>query len=463
MAMTEIDLHNWAKWDAEHGGKAAVLAALDKMDLKDPKQKAILKQRYKDLKRIGPEGRAEYARLHQHGKDTGIHKYLYHRFKMEKITGESSGMSRLSLATAPTGDEIDLDWSAWNEAHRGEVKRARGAARRNGVSLKERAAKPGHFRAKAIMAAKSGDMKAAKKFQAKYVAKRARRMSKPAAARPATTTPPAVHSAPKPPPTRPRRVPKSKRTQALAIRAHAAAQRANRDLSNGSGSEVDLGFRYRHGWIKIGPDVGSENAGMKGAVDAVHSRKAKWEQGKSEGAADAKAGKRAKVDAADTSLYAMGYQRGYTEAQSSSNSKAVAQEFKVSVDNKREMAKKMRRIAAKDAKPSEARKILGALKASMDTDPYGHEGLGAKVGKANASVRKPGDPFRIDPATEKSWIEQRDPTTMMGKPRGPKPTEAEIAAMVKRWQNATTPKKKSKAKDLLARLKADQPVIGTWL
>ena len=328
------------------------------------------------------------------------------------------------LATGVSGHEIDLDWSAWNAAHKGQQRTNRAA--KNGAprseirnfkksaglkgaglgpkaqaALQARAAAPGdHFRAKAILAAESGNKALAAKYTAQMVAKRAAelkargskakpfdptaprrapRQSPPAAARVVTHTPaPPVKSVPKPPPTRPKRVPAKYRTQAMNTKAHAAALR--KDFSSLSREEmIDLAFRYRHGWIKIGSaadvdpaptkradtlmgttrsvltdaqktamDKRYSNRGMKAAQKASRSAKDTWQAGHDAGYNDAKAGKSPSVgpDAAD--MHSLGYQRGYAKFHEEQTHKATSEELTAAVKRRESARKVAKRIKRKE-------------------------------------------------------------------------------------------------------------------
>lgn len=215
------------------------------------------------------------------------------------------------LATGLSGHEIDLDWANWDAAHKGQQRTKKATAtgavtrkeiksfkRDNGLkgsglgtgaqaALKAKAALPGHFRAKAILAAQQGDTKAAKKFEALHLRAAAMRgkskaqvrgVPKPKAAKKAGVTHPAMlahrfpaKSTTSTTPTRkkdPRRIPAKYRAQAEVAAHHAAAMKQNLALSStGALSEVDLGFHFKHGWIPI-DNVGRERLkAFEGAKD----------------------------------------------------------------------------------------------------------------------------------------------------------------------------------------------------
>lgn len=130
-----------------------------------------------------------------------------------------------SLSTPVKDSDIDLDWSAYNSGRKraprpphpagfhsnNPVKpkvvkafrkstgvKSLGSAHGQAV-LAKRASSPGHFRAKAILAAQTGNMGAARKFAAKSAAAHKARVGTARVVKPAAARPPAAHfAAPKP-------------------------------------------------------------------------------------------------------------------------------------------------------------------------------------------------------------------------------------------------------------------------
>lgn len=307
---------------------------------------------------------------------------------------------KADLAVGVSGNEIDLDWSKWNAEHKGE--RRAGISRREvrnfkkfaGVkgksssaavrsALEARAAKPGHFRAKAILAAENGNIAAARKYQAKRVARlaRQRRASAPAKAptrAPATSTP-KVRSAPPAPPTRrPARARKTGvkrrfRAAAMAASAHAAAIRKDRGLSRDERStDVDLAlgkhFRYRHGWIKIGSEGDNPHAGADAAKAAVRKQRETWQASYDKGYADAKAGK-APGDVGSGGMDTMGYQRGYAKFHEESRKGVTSEELTRAVEAQKRVRQAQKRIAAKENYTARQDSFLGRLKSGSSIIP----------------------------------------------------------------------------------------------
>jgi hypothetical protein len=386
------------------------------------------------------------------------------------------------LANASTGTEIDLDWSDWNKAHKGQPRKAgvskqvvKGFKKSAGLKgsafgskavavAQKRVAKPGdHFRAKALLAAQNGDVASAKKFLAKRAAKMARHNAKPPAARPvqrAATSVPAVH-------TRPPRKSKSMKGAYRIQRQGAANKRAAlRQLSTLDAEDIMLAraigispidlagpFRYKHGWIKIladtvntdpvgheglGERVGKANnevrrpgdpwhivepksgktkkvkydpkAGLKAQIAQVHKDGAEWTKGNEQGYADAAAGKSPDPVGSESTMFGAGYSRGYARYYDEASTGVTGEELSYAAKiaaQRREMAKQIARAKAKDASPEDAKMILAAFNRAYPEVPQ----------------------------------ESRP---------GPKPTPK-------------VTKKKGRARDLLDRLKAGQPVIPTWL
>lgn len=129
------------------------------------------------------------------------------------------------FSTPAKGEDIDLDWGSWNAKRKGggptlvqprrpaphpaafkPAPKAPGSEQTkfSAGAIAKRASQPGHFRAKAILAASQGNMVAARRFEAKRaVAKAARLPAKPAVFKqpsaPKPAAPAAMHpAAPRP-------------------------------------------------------------------------------------------------------------------------------------------------------------------------------------------------------------------------------------------------------------------------
>ena len=176
----------------------------------------------------------------------------------------------------------------------------------------------------------------------------------------------------------------SRRKRALAVRAYAAVD-----------ADVDLAFRYRHGWIKIGSEAGS----------SLSTKKATWSAGHEAGYTDAATGSRPSPGADASSMFTLGYQRGYAEFYDEKRAGAVAPEAPT------------RALARSNVVA--AQKRMARTQTRVEQGDFGG-----------------GEPPLLD-------------TVRQG--HGPEKSSTAVLPL---------PKKKD---GFLARLKADQPVIGTWL